>query len=56
MAASLIGWVWAQDLSSTAKLVLFALNEHTNIGEWGDWRVSPAMTELQKCAGYRSAL
>lgn len=51
MSASLIGWIWAQELSSTAKLVLFALNEHTNIGEHGDWRVFPSQERIAKmCA------
>lgn len=51
MAASLIGWIWSQDLSSTSKLVLFALNEHTNIGEWGDWRVFPGQERIAKMCG-----
>ena len=48
MSASLIGWIWAQEISSTAKLVLFALNEHTNIGEHGDWRVFPSQERVAK--------
>ena len=51
MSASLLGWIWRQELSSTAKLVLFALNEHTNIGEHGDWRVFPSQQRIAKMCG-----
>lgn len=51
MSASLLGWIWKQELSSTAKLVLFALNEHTNIGEHGDWRVFPSQERIAKMCG-----
>ena len=55
MAASLIGWIWAQsmerDLSTGARLTLFALNEHTSIGTHGDWRVFPGQSRLAKMVG-----
>ena len=51
MSASLIGWIWRQELSASAKLVLFALNEHTNIGEHGDWRVFPGQERVAKMCG-----
>ena len=51
MAASLLGWIWTKDVSATAKLVLFALNEHTNIGEHGDWRVFPSHDRVAKMCG-----
>jgi hypothetical protein len=51
MAASLIGWIWTQEVSSTAKLVLFALNEHTNIGEHGDWRIFPSQERIARMCG-----
>jgi hypothetical protein len=51
VSASLLGWIWKQDLSSTAKLVLFALNEHTNIGEHGDWRIFPSQQRIAKMCG-----
>lgn len=51
MAASLLGWIWKQEVSATAKLVLFALNEHTNIGEHGDWRVFPSQKRIAKMCG-----
>jgi hypothetical protein len=51
MSASLLGWIWKQELSSTAKLVLFALNEHTNIGEHGDWRIFPSQQRIAKMCG-----
>ena len=50
MAASLIGWIWQQSnskqLSTGARLTLFAINEHVNIGEHGDWRVYPSQERL----------
>jgi hypothetical protein len=51
MAASLLGWIWRQEISATAKLVLFALNEHTNIGEHGDWRIFPSQHRIAKMCG-----
>lgn len=55
MAASLIGWIWAQsidlELSTGARLTLFALNEHTSIGAHGDWRVFPGQSRLAKMVG-----
>lgn len=51
MAASLLGWIWKQEVGATAKLVLFALNEHTNIGEHGDWRVFPSQKRVAKMCG-----
>lgn len=48
MSAGLIGWIWEQDVSCTARLVLFALNEHTNIGEHGDWRIFPSHERIAK--------
>ena len=51
MAASLLGWIWKQEVSATAKLVLFALNEHANIGEHGDWRVFPSQERIAKMCG-----
>lgn len=51
MSASLIGWIWTQEVSSTAKLVLFALNEHTNIGEHGDWRIFPSQERIAGMCG-----
>lgn len=51
MAASLIGWIWRQEVSATAKLVLFALNEHTNISEHGDWRVFPSQNRIANMCG-----
>ena len=51
MASSLIGWIWKQEIGATAKLVLFALNEHTNIGEHGDWRVYPGQDRIAKMCG-----
>ena len=55
MAASLIGWIWQQsiekDLSTGARLTLFALAEHTNLGEHGDWRVFPSQNRLAAMVG-----
>ena len=55
MSASLIGWIWAQsmehELSTGARLTLFALNEHTSIGTHGDWRVFPGQQRLAKMVG-----
>jgi len=52
MAASLIGWIWQQkDLNPTARLVLFALNEHANIGKHGDWRVFPSHDRVAAMCG-----
>ena len=51
MSASLIGWIWKQEVGATAKLVLFALNEHANIGEHGDWRVFPSQERVAKMCG-----
>ena len=55
MAASLIGWIWSQsidrELSTGARLTLFALNEHTSIGTHGDWRVFPGQHRLAKMVG-----
>lgn len=51
MAASLIGWIWRQEVGATAKLVLFALNEHANIGKHGDWKVYPGQERIAKMCG-----
>ena len=47
----MLGWIWKQEISATAKLVLFALNEHTNIGEHGDWRIFPSQNRIAKMCG-----
>jgi biotin operon repressor len=55
MAASLIGWIWSEsmkrELSTGARLTLFALNEHSNMGKHGDWRVYPSQLRLAKMVG-----
>ena len=52
MAASIIGWIWQQqDLNPTARFVLFALNEHANIGKHGDWRVYPSHERIAAMCG-----
>ena len=55
MAASLIGWIWQEsierDISTGARLTLFALSEHANIGEHGDWRVYPSQERVARMVG-----
>ena len=55
MSASLIGWIWSESdknkLSVGSRLVLFALSEHTNIGEHGDWRTFPSQSRIARMCG-----
>lgn len=57
MSASLIGWIWEESdrckLSTGARLTLFALSEHTNIGEHGDWRVFPSQSRIARMVGVK---
>lgn len=50
MSAYNIGWIWDQDVTATQKLILFALNEHTNMGH-GDWRIWPALGRICRMTG-----
>ena len=57
MGASIIGWIWEEadrcKLSTGARLTLFALSEHTNIGEHGDWRVFPSQSRIARMVGVK---
>ena len=57
MGASIIGWIWEESdrckLSTGARLTLFALSEHTNIGEHGDWRVFPSQSRIARMVGVK---
>jgi hypothetical protein len=50
MSAYNIGWIWDQNVSPTQKLVLFALNEHTNMSH-GDWRIWPSVKNIMRLTG-----
>lgn len=50
MSAYNIGWIWDQKVTPTQKLVLFALNEHTNMSH-GDWRIWPSVKNIMRLTG-----
>lgn len=55
MSASNLGWCFQQmqdkNLTTSTRLVLLCLNEHTAMGRHGDWRVFPSQERIARMAG-----
>lgn len=52
MSAYNLKWIWDQRVSPTQKLILFALNEHTNMSH-GDWRIWPSVKNIELLTGLK---